>query len=728
MARYPEYELLYSAYEMFRENCLLRDGSLLWPEKKIWTRKNLQDLRTRFIDSAILNPWLSFEEKLQEQLKGAPAELWALLADIYYVYFLPSDFITIEKKLKDTQWAAQQAGLRTPPPEDPVWVAQTSGFTRTGQRYHQKYLQFWLILLFALHIKESENPEGVLNNPEEMQRALDQSLELVPKTDRAYDMRHALLFLAFPDIYERIISTQDKRKIIKTFHETITGDIPEDPDQALRMIREGIAPKYQTDERLFDFYTHVKPIWKPVAEPTIEDGRNPTKPGREPIIPIPISEDPDQLRVRAILNYTKNVILYGPPGTGKTYIAREVAKALIAPQLNKGLTEKAVLVRAVDGLTFYQILALSIYQEGSKKSFSVPEINQQKLVQAHFAVTPIKHQNNQIWGYLQSHTDPGSDTVKYAAKSPPYLFNKSKDSRWFLTEDGCQYVEENLGDRLTLLQPKKEVQLQEDDFIRWATFHQSYAYEDFVEGLRPKISEEAQESISYEITPGVFREICTLASQDPDNKYVLVIDEINRGNIAKILGELITLLEDDKRDDLNVTLPYSKDAFSVPGNLYLIGTMNTADRSIALLDVALRRRFAFVEILPRLDLLKDALVESEGPSVHLDALLRNLNTAISRHIDRDHQIGHSYLLKVKMAEEEQRLEVLDYVWNNQIIPLLEEYFYSQQDKLKEVLAPFVTPIESSMESGEGNWAMQLSIGRAHGEDLMDSLSRLAGNK
>ena len=169
-----------------------------------------------------------------------------------------------------------------------------------------------------------------------------------------------------------------------------------------------------------------------------------------------------------------------------------------------------------------------------------------------------------------------------------------------------------------------------EHYTWWITLHPSYSYEDFVEGLRPVLAGKAETSngLAYEIRPGVFREVCEQAAHDPQHTYVLVIDEINRANLAKILGELVTLIEDDKRGVLSARLPYSGTRLSVPPNLVLLGTMNTADRSIALLDAALRRRFAFVEIVPRPDLLEGALVETDEAALRLDDLLRGLNAAL----------------------------------------------------------------------------------------------------
>jgi 5-methylcytosine-specific restriction endonuclease McrBC GTP-binding regulatory subunit McrB len=340
----------------------------------------------------------------------------------------------------------------------------------------------------------------------------------------------------------------------------------------------------------------------------------------------------------------------------------------------------------------------------------------------------VHNPNANIWGALQSHADPDSQTVNTSRRSLPYLFDKEEaGGRWFLTETGREYVEQELGESLAKLEDSQRTKPASDRFVEWTTFHQSYAYEDFVEGLRPVQSEEDPGGISYPVLPGVFRRICARAIADPKNKYVLVIDEINRGNIAKILGELMTLLEDDKRagepNELAVTLPYSGDVFSVPNNLYIVGTMNTADRSIALLDVALRRRFAFVEVTPNPTLLDNEQVEYEGAVVHLGDLLRTLNRGIVRSIDRDHQIGHSYLLSVAKVDGEERVATLEFVWNSQIVPLLEEYFYTQRENLAQLLAPFRADEESDGEADSSD-NTEFELGRETGDRLMFALHEL----
>jgi hypothetical protein len=187
------------------------------------------------------------------------------------------------------------------------------------------------------------------------------------------------------------------------------------------------------------------------------------------------------------------------------------------------------------------------------------------------------------------------------------------------------------------------------EFFKSVTFHQSFSYEEFAEGIKPLTNEAGE--VNYRVVDGVFKQICRQAESDPDNKYLIIIDEINRANIAKVFGELITLIEDDKRigalNELKVTLPYSQEEFGVPKNLYILGTMNTSDRSIALLDIALRRRFTFIELKPDPELLKEKIIEG----IKLDQLLIQLNKRITLLIGRDYQIGHSYFMNVETLED-----------------------------------------------------------------------------
>ena len=213
--------------------------------------------------------------------------------------------------------------------------------------------------------------------------------------------------------------------------------------------------------------------------------------------------------------------------------------------------------------------------------------------------------------------------------------------------------------------------------IATVTFHQSFAYEDFIEGIRPVLKGD---SLAYEMRDGIFKSIAEAARDRSDERFVLIIDEINRGNVAKIFGELITLIEDSKRiggdDETWVILPYSGKSFGVPDNLYIIGTMNTADRSIQLLDSALRRRFTFLEMMPNPE-HEDICRDIDG--VDCSILLRTMNERIAALLDREHQIGHTYLLGVN------EMDKLSETFRSRIFPQLQEYFFDDWAKIRAVL-------------------------------------------
>ena len=400
------------------------------------------------------------------------------------------------------------------------------------------------------------------------------------------------------------------------------------------------------------------------------------------------------LKENIAINIPLNQILYGPPGTGKTYNTSSIVKNILSS--NKVSISKRSLKEITKETPWWQAIALSMYQNDKDKKYKVSEL--ELLLKDYI---PLKNNNtvkNKIWEQLQKHTDFSSETVFAKDRNEPYVFDKSKDSEWFLTEKGINYVEDQLIN-------EEQISVTDeitDKYLGFITFHQSYSYEEFVEGIKPSMKDG---QIKYSIENGIFKKMCIKANADPENNYVIVIDEINRGNISKIFGELITLIEEDKRiksngandiDDLDlnlddtsktensiiVKLPYSQKDFGVPNNLYILGTMNTSDRSIASIDIALRRRFKFVEMMPEPEKLVD---ENNQPriveGISLQELLQTLNERISYLLDRDHQIGHSYFMKWKNYD----LLTLKDVWFDEIMPLLNEYFYSDWDKLQAIL-------------------------------------------
>lgn len=370
-----------------------------------------------------------------------------------------------------------------------------------------------------------------------------------------------------------------------------------------------------------------------------------------------------------------NRIYYGPPGTGKTYLLTQFFENYTIS--SAGESKESYLARLVADKPWWQVIGAAVLDRNKAK---VPALVTHSLIQAKLTQTNIQSPNARLWATLQSHTMQDCPHVNYQKKLEPQFFWKEADSTWSVKEELLQELAPEI------LELKKSAEkIPATETIRryeFVTFHQSFGYEEFVEGIRPVMEDTIEGDVQYRVEPGIFKKICQRAEKDPANEYAIFIDEINRGNISKIFGELITLIEHDKRvrpdgTGLRARLPYSKEEFGVPANLSIVGTMNTADRSIAFIDIALRRRFQFEEMMPDLDLIERKVGTIDG--VNVKSLLDRINRRIEFLYDRDHMIGHSYFLNCTT------LEGLRDVFLQNIIPLLQEYFYGDWEKICLVL-------------------------------------------
>ena len=385
-----------------------------------------------------------------------------------------------------------------------------------------------------------------------------------------------------------------------------------------------------------------------------------------------------------IINLPLNQILYGPPGTGKTFQLTEYKK-LFTETLH-AVDDQSWMDSTIGQLSWWEII-VAVVLDLDKPSL-VAEIFEHPYTISKCRVTnKTKNVKQQIWAALQTHTTLESTTVNYTSRSEPFVFDKIDGSKWILV-DHSENDYPDIIDVMRQYKEKKPNQLPIERF-QFVTFHQSFSYEEFVEGIRAVVDEGSENSqINYEVKPGVFLDMCARARSDRDNNYALFIDEINRGNISKIFGELITLIEDDKRDSgeendssISVILPYSKEPFSVPSNLYIIGTMNTADRSIKQMDTALRRRFEFKEIMPKPKLLHDK-VDMTSDGIDVARILYTINKRIEFLYDREHTIGHAFFWPLI---DRPTVHTLKDIFEFKIIPLLQEYFFDDYEKIRIVL-------------------------------------------
>ncbi|NQX96540.1 MAG: AAA family ATPase [Flavobacteriales bacterium] len=398
-----------------------------------------------------------------------------------------------------------------------------------------------------------------------------------------------------------------------------------------------------------------------------------------------------------------NKILYGPPGTGKTYTLKTDYFDLFTSKRKEG--NDLDFKNRVQKYAWWKVIAASLY---NKEKTDVPSLAQSRLIKAkHNPSLEYPNPNHILWSELQRKTE---------------IFDKSEESKWQVNKKFVDVNFPEIKELHSLLADwglnKLELKDDEKENFKFITFHQSFSYEDFIEGIKPVLSKEndSAKDLNYEMGKGVFYDLCLKCVRlagydsffhcfadnnetrsdkfkalagDQDKQLAIFIDEINRGNVSAIFGELITLIEDDKRigneNELWAELPYSKTKFGIPSNLHIIGTMNTADRSVEALDTALRRRFTFKEMKPKPELLSeigdnDGLVSFDnGNEISLQLLLETINERIEVLVDRDHTIGHSYFIGISSSKE------LKEAFYNKIIPLLQEYFYGDYQKMEMII-------------------------------------------
>lgn len=387
-------------------------------------------------------------------------------------------------------------------------------------------------------------------------------------------------------------------------------------------------------------------------------------------------------------NIPLNQILYGPPGTGKTYKTKSLAVNIVNPDFSEsGANEferRKSLVSEYDRLfeneqivftTFHQSFGYEDFVEGIKPSTTEDKKVIYDVAPGVFKKLCEKAKNNWL-EFKEGNRNRLSFDKAFAKLKEEWEENenitfplKTQGKEYKIigfTESSIQFEKASGGTGHTLSIATLRDAYYDRKEVR------STGVGIYYPGILNKLH-------SYNSNGS---EVIMPESSKPILKnYVLVIDEINRGNVSGIFGELITLLESDKRmgrsEEISVELPYSKEQFTVPPNVYIIGTMNTADRSVEALDTALRRRFAFEEIISKPELLKDITFED----FNLQEVLTTINKRIEALVDRDHTIGHSYFIKI----ESRDTDTLQAVFENKVIPLLQEYFYNDYEKIALVL-------------------------------------------
>jgi 5-methylcytosine-specific restriction protein B len=761
---------IYEVAEHFREQCLRRGRSLLWPGREVWTVENSTALWEAFIGNPDEST-LSFFEKWQKQLAGASEDVHRLAAEAIAIYYLHPSNIGQATKLNGVREVLNWKLKDDQPDLQVLERAYATNIGSAGQYYLQaRPWQVAFYLEFGRRVRVQGADPG---DAESCRRIADEARAAVEHYGNCDPARHIILHLLFPNEYERIASTGHKKLIVKAFKQHAGGAT--DLDEALRNIRQALVQQYQRPD--LDFYHgDIANLWQ-VGGPPPPAGPRYSKEGLQRLIEY-FKQELESFGSRKYWDEERQYKLDACQ-RAQPLLAEERLRALIeqgafeeAKADIKRVTQVRYLlvhydtrpIREAPAESLVRSLYNLLYGSGELASrfdawvevlaqvdkrcwpaatyflmLSEPESHLMiKPTPVHVLLRELKsdiaweaHPSASLYFRLQGlaysllaelATLGARDMidiysfmwrVQYVSGAPPPTDGPTQTppeetSTFDDLVEATNMTPEELRELEAILSTKQQIILEgppgsgktwvaqklaryftgnaldgaHDESLETVQFHQSYGYEDFMQGIRPQTNPETHQ-LEYHVRDGIFKRFCEVAARNPDKPFVLIIDEINRGNISRIFGELLFLLEYREQ---SVRLPYAlpnEPGFRIPGNIHLIGTMNTTDRSLAQIDYALRRRFYFYRLAPVADQAAPVLerwLEKQGlPAEGREKVVKTfvrLNERVRQELGEEFQVGHSYFMRGDVVTDAGMRRV----WNRAVMPLLEEYFHSWRNR------------------------------------------------
>ena len=719
----------------WKHECLL-DGGSLFGEERLWTREFFGILQKYFVERPDAGSG-SFQEKLRVQLEPAPSEAKRLWAEITWLYYLIVASVNRVTKLDKIRTVYEWSGATLPVDHWALGDLLDKGIVNPGRGYsgHQwREFRFIVTLMLDWVSRSARERDALLSDPWSFTEWLDGQ-----KDGRRRQFRHGLLFLLFPDEFDPIMSPSHKRDIVKAFRNKTGSDIDIDGldltglDKALLAIRQKLHDEHRGQEIHF-YESPFREVWRGGSRTsndddgaigTDDDAWYRERFGTADVWTIAPGEGARLWGESLELGIV--AIGWDYLGDLSEYESREaIHSALIENGAGENPTNQSLA--AWEFVHEMKIGDVVLAKKGRTAILGWGTVAGEYVHEAERA----EYQNLRTveWHPSRAPITLGAPiTTKALTRFTAYkdwlrsVFKSMDADAGTLeveaneTEGGSYGVDTALNDLfleetqfrriLDSIALRKNLILQgppgvgktfiarriawclighkDSRSIEMVQFHQSYAYEDFVQGWRPT------EMGGFTLRDGVFFEFCRRAEQHREKPFVFIIDEINRGNLSRILGELLMLIEADKRGPEHaITLTYSASGkrFSVPDNVHLLGLMNTADRSLAIVDYALRRRFAFETLRPAYGTgkFREYLLEADVDPGLVDRIDRNLS-ALNQRIrdDKDlgqgFEVGHSYFVPEETADEQWYLSIVE----SQIAPLLREYWFDRPEQVDQLV-------------------------------------------